>query len=150
QAALVILAIPENDRARQVVRLVRGFNPTVQILARVLDIEWRARLMEAGAAEVIQPEQEAASTLIRHALERLALPRDRVLAYLSRFRTAMEHAEAAAADAGTGLPQIREVRLKGGSPVGRPLGEARMRERFGVTLVGVTRQSGEVVLQPTA
>jgi len=106
--------------------------------------------MEAGAAEVIQPEQEAASTLIRHALERLALPRDRVLAYLSRFRTAMEHAEAAAADPGTGLPQIREVRLKGGSPVGRPLGEARMRERFGVTLVGVTRQSGEVVLQPTA
>jgi CPA2 family monovalent cation:H+ antiporter-2 len=106
--------------------------------------------MEAGAAEVIQPEQEAASTLIRHALERLALPRDRVLAYLSRFRTAMEHAEAAAADAGSGLPLIREVHLKGGSPVGRPLGEARMRERFGVTLVGVTRQSGEVVLQPTA
>jgi K+/H+ antiporter YhaU regulatory subunit KhtT len=96
---------------------------------------------------VIQPEQEAASTLIRHALERLALPRDRVLAYLSRFRTAMEHAEAAAADAGSGLPLIREVHLKGG---GRPLGETRMRERFGVTLVGVTRQSGEVVLQPTA
>jgi CPA2 family monovalent cation:H+ antiporter-2 len=106
--------------------------------------------MEAGAAEVIQPEEEAASTLIRHALERLALPRDRVLAYLSRFRTAMEHAEAAAADAGTGLPLIREVRLKGGSPVGRPLGETRMRERFGVMLVRVTRHNGEVVLQPTA
>jgi K+:H+ antiporter len=149
-AALVILAIPESDRARLAVSLVRALNPDAPILARVLDVEWRARLMEAGAAEVIQPEQEAASTLIRHALERLALPRDRVLAYLSRFRTAMEHAEAAAADAGTGLPLIREVRLKGGSPVGRPLGETRMRERFGVTLVGVTRQSGEVVLQPTA
>jgi K+:H+ antiporter len=150
RAALVILAIPESDRARLAVSLVRALNPDAPILARVLDVEWRARLMEAGAAEVIQPEQEAASTLIRHALERLALPRDRVLAYLSRFRTAMEHAEAAAADAGTGLPLIREVRLKGGSPVGRPLGETRMRERFGVTLVGVTRQSGEVVLQPTA
>ena len=150
RAALVILAIPESDRARLAVTRVRALNPDAPILARVLDVEWRARLMEAGAAEVIQPEQEAASTLIRHALERLALPRDRVLAYLSRFRTAMEHAEAAAADAGTGLPLIREVRLNGGSPVGRPLGETRMRERFGVTLVGVTRQSGEVVLQPTA
>jgi monovalent cation:H+ antiporter-2, CPA2 family len=150
RAALVIVAIPESDRARLAVSRVRALNPDAPILARVLDVEWRARLMEAGAAEVIQPEQEAASTLIRHALERLALPRDRVLAYLSRFRTAMEHAEAAAADAGTGLPLIREVHLKGGSPVGRPLGETRMRERFGVTLVGVTRQSGEVVLQPSA
>ena len=138
---------PGSDRARLAVSRIRGLNPDVPILARVQDVEWRARLMEAGAAEVIQPEQEAASTLIRHALERLALPRDRVLAYLSRFRTAMEHAEAAAADTGSGLPLIREVHLKGG---GRPLGETRMRERFGVTLVGVTRQSGEVVLQPTA
>jgi len=150
RAALVILAIPESDRARLAVGRIRALNPDAPILARVLDSEWRARLMEAGAAEVIQPEEEAASTLIRHALERLALPRDRVLAYLSRFRTAMEHAEAAAADAGTGLPLIREVRLKGGSPVGRPLGETRMRERFGVMLVRVTRHSGEVVLQPTA
>jgi len=150
RAALVILAIPESDRARLAVGRIRVLNPDAPILARVLDSEWRARLMEAGAAEVIQPEEEAASTLIRHALERLALPRDRVLAYLSRFRTAMEHAEAAAADAGTGLPLIREVRLKGGSPVGRPLGETRMRERFGVMLVRVTRHNGEVVLQPTA
>jgi len=150
RAALVILAIPESDRARLAVSRIRALNPDAPILARVLDVEWRARLMEAGAAEVIQPEEEAASTLIRHALERLALPRERVLAYLSRFRGAMEHAQVGAFDSRAGLPQIREVRLRGGSPVGRPLGETRMRERFGVTLVGVTRQSGEVVLQPTA
>src|SRR5262245_10741355 len=150
RAALVILAIPESDRARLAVSRIRALNPDAPILARVLDSEWRARLMEAGAAEVIQPEEEAASTLIRHALERLALPRDRVLAYLSRFRGAMERAEPGASDSASGLPQIREVRLRGGSPVGRPLGETRMRERFGVTLVRVTRHNGEVVLQPTA
>ena len=150
RAALVILAIPESDRARLAVSRIRALNPEAPILARVLDSEWRARLMEAGAAEVIQPEEEAASTLIRHALERLALPRDRVLAYLNRFRGAMERAEPGATDSASGLPQIREVRLRGGSPVGRPLGETRMRERFGVTLVRVTRHNGEVVLQPTA
>src|SRR4029450_10080333 len=58
RAALVILAIPESDRARLAVSLVRALNPGAPILARVLDVEWRARLMEAGAAEVIQPEQE--------------------------------------------------------------------------------------------
>ena len=150
QAALVILAIPENDRARQAVRRIRAFNPTVQILARVHDLAWRARLMEAGAAEVIQPEEEAASTLIRHALERLSLPRERVLAYLNRFRGAMERAKAEAEEVGAGLPQTREVSLRGGNLVGQSLGEARVRERFGVTVVAVTRVTGEQVADPTA
>ena len=150
QAALVILAIPENDRARQAVRRIRAFNPTVQILARVHDLAWRARLMEAGAAEVIQPEEEAASTLIRHALERLSLPRERVLAYLNRFRGAMERAKAEAEEVGAGLPQTREVSLRGGNLVGQSLGEARVRERFGVTVVAVTRVTGEQVADPAA
>src|SRR5438128_8161401 len=150
QAGLVILAIPENDRARQAVRRIRAFNPTVQILARVHDLAWRARLMEAGAAEVIQPEEEAASTLIRHALERLSLPRERVLAYLNRFRGAMERAKAEAEEVGAGLPQLREVSLRGGNLVGQSLGEARVRERFGVTVVAVTRVTGEQVADPTA
>jgi len=147
-AALVILAIPENDRARQAVRRIRAFNPTVQILARVYDLAWRARLLEAGAAEVIQPEEEAASTLIRHALERLSLPRERVLAYLNRYRGTMERVQAEEAE--TGLPQLREVSLRGGHLLDQSLGEARMRERFGVTVVSVTRASGEVVADPTA
>src|SRR5439155_9370243 len=150
RAALVILAIPENDRARQAVRRIRAFNPTVQILARVHDLAWRARLMEAGAAEVIQPEEEAASTLIRHALERLSLPRERVLAYLNRFRGAMERAKAEAEEVGAGLPQTREVSLRGGNLVGQPLCQARMRERFGVTVVAVTRVTGEEIADPTA
>jgi CPA2 family monovalent cation:H+ antiporter-2 len=150
QAALIILAIPENDRARQAVRRIRALNPTVQILARVHDLAWRARLMEAGAAEVIQPEEEAASTLIRHALERLSLPRERVLAYLNRFRGAMERARAEAEEADPGLPQLREVSLRGGNLVGQSLGEARMRERFGVTVVAVTRVTGEEIADPTA
>jgi K+:H+ antiporter len=147
-AALVILAIPENERARQAVRRIRAFNPTVQILARVHDLAWRARLLEAGAAEVIQPEEEAASTLIRHALERLSLPRDRVLAYLNRYRRTTERVQAEEAE--IGLPQLREVSLKGGQLVGQSLREARIRERFGVTVAGVIRATGEVVADPTA
>jgi monovalent cation:H+ antiporter-2, CPA2 family len=150
RASLVILAIPENDRARQAVRRIRTSNPTVQILARVHDLAWRARLMDAGAAEVIQPEEEAASTLIRHALERLSLPRERVLAYLNRFRGGMERAKAEAEEASSGLPQLREVSLRGGDLVGQSLGEARMRERFGVTVVAVTRVTGEEIADPTA
>jgi K+/H+ antiporter YhaU regulatory subunit KhtT len=34
--------------------------------------------------------------------------------------------------------------------VGQSLGEARMRERFGVTVVAVTRVTGEEIADPTA
>jgi voltage-gated potassium channel Kch len=126
-AALVILAIPENDRARQAVRRIRAFNPTVQILARVHDLAWRARLLEAGAAEVIQPEEEAASTLIRHALERLSLPR--------RARAAISTAIAARWSASRPRRQKRAAAAResasGRPPDGQSLGEARMRERSG-------------------
>jgi monovalent cation:H+ antiporter-2, CPA2 family len=150
RAALVILAIPENDHARLAVRGIRRFNPTVPILARVHDLAWRARLMEAGAAEVIQPEQEAATTLIRHALERLSVPRQRVLAYLNRYRGAMESAEVDREASATGLPQLRQVTLRSGTLVGQSLGDVRMRERFGVTAVTVTRATGEMLLNPSA
>jgi CPA2 family monovalent cation:H+ antiporter-2 len=150
RAGLVILAIPENDRARRAVQGIRAFNPTVPILARVHDVAWRARLMEAGAAEVIQPEQEAATTLIRHALERLAVPRHRVLAYLNRYRGAMESAEVERESSGTGLPQLRQVTLRSGTLVGQSLSDVRMRERFGVTAVTVTRATGEMLLNPSA
>jgi K+:H+ antiporter len=150
RAALVILAIPETDRARLAVRRLRTLNPTVPILARAHDLAGRNRLAEEGAAEVIQPELEAAATLIRHALERLSLPRDRVLAYLNRYRSAMEVSDVAGAAPAVGLPRLHDVTLRGGGLVDQSLRDARVRERFGVTIVAITRVDGETVLHPTA
>ena len=89
-AALAVVALPELDRVRLTVRKLRQANPSLPILARSQDRAHHTRLREAGASEVIQPELEAASTLIRHALRRLDLPRERVLAYLEQYREAME------------------------------------------------------------
>ena len=149
-AALVILTVPETDRARLAVRRVRALNPTIPILARAHDLAGRDRLAEEGAAEAIQPELETATTLIRHALERLSLPRDRVLAYLNRYRGAMESVDSGGEIPGAALPRLHEVTLRGGSLVDQSLREAHVRERFGVTVVAVTRANGETVLHPTA
>jgi monovalent cation:H+ antiporter-2, CPA2 family len=147
-ASLVVVALPEIQGAYLTVRHVRARNPRVPILARAHDYAGRERLTKAGATEVIQPEVEAASTLIRHALRRLALPRDRVLAYLERFRVAMEDAPSEA-EPGEALPQIFDVML-GRSPrvTDQSLRDARIRERFGVTVVAVTRANGDFVLHP--
>ena len=148
RASLVVVAVPEIEGAYSAVRHARARNPQVPILARAHDSGGRERLIAAGATEVIQPEVEAASTLIRHALRRLALPRDRVLAYLERFRVAMEDAPTET-ESGEALPLIADVAL-GHSPrlTDQSLRDARIRERFGVTVVAVTRVNGDVVLHP--
>jgi CPA2 family monovalent cation:H+ antiporter-2 len=79
-AALAVVALPELDRVRLTVRKLRQANPSLPILARAQDRAHHTRLREAGRQRGIQPELEAASTLIRHALRRLDPPRERVLA----------------------------------------------------------------------
>lgn len=152
RAALVVVALPEMDRAQLVVRAVRGGNPHVPILARAHTASGCDGLREAGATEVIEPELEAAATLIRHALRQLAQPQSRVLDYLTRFRGAMNAAGVPdrgglVADA---LPEVHEVRLGAGALADLSLGEARVRERFGVTVVSVERPDGLAVVNPSA
>jgi monovalent cation:H+ antiporter-2, CPA2 family len=147
RAALVVVALPETERVRLVVRNLRALNATVPILARAHDRVHHEPLRRAGATEVIQPELEAASTLIRHALRRLALPRERVLAYLEQFRGAMD---LVGHPGESGLPQLREVTLDEGGLSDRTLHDARVRERFGVSVLAITRADGTIVPHPTA
>jgi len=150
RAALVVLTIPEGERARLAIRHLRAMNRQVPILARTHDRRGHEGLREAGATEVVQPELEAAATLIRHALGRLFLPQDRVLAYLHRFHEAMEAVQGHGTAETDALPQIREVTLGGGPLADQSLREARVRERFGVTIVAITRADGDVLLNPSA
>jgi CPA2 family monovalent cation:H+ antiporter-2 len=153
RASLVVVALPEMDRVHLVVRGVRGMNSSVPILARSHRASDLETLAQAGATEVIQPELEAAATLIRHALRQLSLPQQRVLDYLTRFRGAMNPAGADARGelgAAEALPEVQEVALCAGALADLSLGEARVRERFGVTVVSVERPDGEAVLNPSA
>ena len=153
RASLVVTALPEMDRAQLVVRGVRALNARVPILARAHSAAGRDGLAESGATEVIEPELEAAATLIRHALRQLSLPQQRVLDYLTRFRGAMSPAAADARRASgptEALPEVHEVTLGAGALADLSLGEARVRERFGVTVVLVERPGGEAVLNPSA
>ncbi len=148
RAALVVVAVPQVERAYLTVRHVRSRNPRVPILARAHTFADRDRLTTAGASEVIQPEVEAASTLIRHALRRLDLPRERVLEYLERFRVAMDDA-LPGAPPGEALPQIADVLLlEAPGLTDQSLRDTRIRESFGVTVVALTRTNGDVVLHP--
>ena len=148
-ASLVIVALPNLESACAAVRNVRALNGAVRILARAHRAEGSERLMAAGATEVIQPEFEAASTLIRHALRGLDLPRDRVLAYLDLLRKAMEVTPPTEMPSGETLPELREISVDVGGVADRSLRDARIRERFGVTVVALTRADGDTLLHPS-
>src|SRR6267378_2002576 len=147
RAPLVIVALPEIERARLAVAAVRALRADVPLLARAHGRAEAAALRAKGATEIIQPELEASATLIRHALAALGLPKDRTLAYLERYRSAMERADAGAAATGT-LPEVRELALRQGGVADQSLRDARIRERFGVTVVAVRRADGLVLNPP--
>jgi monovalent cation:H+ antiporter-2, CPA2 family len=154
RARLVIVALPEIERARLAVAAVRELHPDVPLLARAHGRAEAEALRAKGATEVIQPELEASATLIRHALATLGLPKERAIAYLERYRSAMERADAGAAAISV-LPDVRELALRRGGVADQSLRDARIRERFGVTVVAVRRADGlvfnpapETILRP--
>jgi CPA2 family monovalent cation:H+ antiporter-2 len=146
-AALAVIALPEAERAYLATSHLRTLNARIPILARAHDPEARDRLIQAGASEVIQPELEAASTLIRHALRHLAVSRDAVLDYLDRFRRAMEVGDDVSAET---LPGVKSVVIAPGELADQSLREARIRERFGVTVISIERRDGPPLLHPSA
>ena len=146
-AALAVIALPDAERVYLAAGHLRELNPGVPILARSHDADERDRLLRAGASEVIQPELEAGSTLIRHALRRLAVPRAAVLDYLDRFRRAMEVGDDVPAES---LPGVKSVVIAPGGLADQSLREARIRERFGVTVLSIERRGAPPLLHPSA
>jgi CPA2 family monovalent cation:H+ antiporter-2 len=149
-AALAVVTVPEVDRARLVVSSLRTLNPALPILARAHHGPAHEELIESGATQVVQPELEAAGTLIRHALNRLSMPSPPIVAYLERFRDALDLRAPRETSVRHGLPEIQEVLVGSGELADQSLGEARVRERFGVNVVTVTRGDGSTVIDPDA
>jgi K+/H+ antiporter YhaU regulatory subunit KhtT len=81
------------------------------------------------------------------------MPQQQVLDYLARFRGAMSPVGPEVGDGGTSaaaLPAVREIAIGAGALADQSLGEARVRERFGVTVVSVERPGGDAVVNPSA
>ena len=146
-AALVVVAIPDEHAARAAVHAVRAVNRSARIVARAHERGAAGALRVQGATAVVQPELEAATTVIRHALAALKMPEAASVAYVERFRQAMEFGSESGSTGGS-LPEISDVTLPAGHLTGRSLREARIRERFGVTVVAIRRADGDLLANP--
>jgi Trk K+ transport system NAD-binding subunit len=144
-----VVTIPDGERAQLAVSALKSLNPRLPILARAHDATVAEQLERKGASRVIRPELEGAAALIENALAQLALPRERLHAYLDRFRRAMELPEVQILAERDELPQVREIVVGTGGIADQSLRASRVRERFGVTVLTVNRaDDGELVINP--
>lgn len=148
KASMVIVTIPDPDRARLAVMNARRLNPDAPILARAHRTSHHEVLARAGATEIIQPELEASSTLIRHAFSYLKVPDKQIRAYLRGFRKAMNALQEKSAEPSRNFAEVREISLTNSHLVGRSIHDSQIWERFHVAVVSITRPSGETVLNP--
>jgi monovalent cation:H+ antiporter-2, CPA2 family len=148
-ASLLIVTVPDRERARLAIMNARKMNQNLPIMARVHRQEEYQILMEAGATEVIQPELEASATFIRHACGHyLMLPDSQIREYLRSFRDAMDSASQTMAWPQQTVPEVREVAVSNPSYVGCSIRDMKLRETFGVTVVSIKRNSGEFLMNP--
>jgi len=91
-AAAVVVALVQPGRAEAIVRQVRKLNPGVPVLVRAHRQRDYTHLLDAGATIVVQPEMEAAATLVRDALSLLKQPEQKTTAYVAALRKQQTHA----------------------------------------------------------
>jgi CPA2 family monovalent cation:H+ antiporter-2 len=148
RARLVVITVPEKEPASETVRNVRKLNSSVPVIGRAHRVPDRDDLLKAGATEVIQPEIEASATLVAQALQFLPLSPSAAHAYVQALRAGLQNV--APTPASADLPVVKEITVGNFENDGQTLSEARVRERFGVTVLAVSEPDGEVVLNPAA
>lgn len=145
RAELLVVAIPEFQTAHRCVRAARQMRPDLPILARVHQERHRASMVEAGATEVIQPEVEAALTIVGHSLVRLGVDRPQVRHYLEQARSRWPGADEGDGPEPAGRLEAREIVIRSPQVADRPLWRARIPERTGAVVVSVVHEGREVI-----
>ncbi|HTM58798.1 MAG TPA: NAD-binding protein, partial [Burkholderiales bacterium] len=88
-ASAILVTMLQPTRAEAVIRHTRKLNPRAAILARAHRQRDYQFFLEAGASVVVQPEMEAAATMVRDALSLLKQPEQKTAAFVAALR--VEH-----------------------------------------------------------
>src|SRR5437867_1887714 len=147
RALLAVVAIPEFEAARRCVTALRALRPDLPILVRVHQQRHRAELSGAGATEVVQPEVEAALTIVRHSLDLLGIDHRLARRYMEGARAHWPEAARAEGVSGDAL-QAMEVVVQDPALEGQSIEQAHIRERSGAAIVSITRADGREIVNP--
>ena len=152
-ARLLVITVPDEAVAAIVVAAARGLAPTLPIVVRAATGDGARHLRRLGADALVRPEFEGGLQILRSALTGLGYPTRRIQAFVDQIRERELQAgqvdefafarKLAAAD----LDLEWLVVSHGSELTAQTLGEARFRERTGVSLVA-TERDGSLIGTP--
>ncbi|HPD60742.1 MAG TPA: cation:proton antiporter [Thermodesulfobacteriota bacterium] len=148
-ARLLLITIPATIVTQNIVKSARRFNPHLHIVARTEGIEQMKILHDLGVSEVVQPEFEAGLEITRQALLYLNIPATEIFHFTDKVRQSLyaplyqihhEYHTITQLQKAAHLLELSWVTLSGDSPlIGRTIHELDIRNRTGVSVVGVIR-----------
>lgn len=154
RARLVVVTVPSTLTLRLMVPLVRRLNPAAHVVARAESGEQLRELRQLGVYEAVQPELEAGLELVRQALLHLGFGAGDIERFVARvhrdyyaplLRDSAEEGLLAQLRRTARVIETEWFLLKDDSPLlGRSIGELRVRETTGVSVVTAIR--GDSVL----
>jgi CPA2 family monovalent cation:H+ antiporter-2 len=148
-ASLVVITGPVGERAVTTAENIRRLQPHLPIIARTYGKQDREALVSSGANQVVQPEAEASMTIIRHALDFLKVPSAEARSWLADFRSSIELAHLEPRDGASDMPEVRRIPIVSGMQISGTIGEQRVRERFGVTILTITKPGKSPLMNPS-
>lgn len=143
QAKLLILTVTDSGLALKILREAKELNPAVQVVARVQEIDDAESIAEMGVKRIVEPQRETGLEMLRQALLALGLREGKIFYLIQQFRSlnslASEKTEFSLKHAGRML-EIGLHEVSNDDPIaGQNLAEIKLRERFGLSVVGIIR-----------
>ncbi len=150
-ARVMVVAISDPAATRQIAAIAKALNQSVHIIARTRFIQEVKPLYELGADEVIPEEFETSIEIFTRVLNKYLIPADEIEKFIAEvrsdgyemFRTPYTPSQSLF-DLTLQLPniEISTMRVKERSVIiGKSLAEIELRNRYGVTLLAIRRDS---------
>ncbi|MGE5450170.1 MAG: NAD-binding protein, partial [Methanomassiliicoccales archaeon] len=152
KAKLALITLPDAIVNERTIKKLLKINPQLKIIARAHSDWEKQLLLDAGAFEVVQPEQEAGVQMARQMIIHLDLPEQEVVKYLENYYIRDYHNLVSnfTMDIIREEPlTIRSYQVPASSClIDVSLADSRIREKTGAVVVTIRRDNGEVIINP--
>ena len=150
-ARVLVVAISDPAATRQVTAIARRLNPKVYVIARTRFVQEVKPLYELGASEVIPEEFETSVEIFTRVLTKYLVPRDVIEKFIAEVRSdgyemfrSPTISSASLSDLSFHFPNIDICTLQvsdKSSIIGKSLAQIELRNKYGVTLLAIRRDS---------
>jgi len=151
-ARIVVVAINDATATRRITEIVRKLNTKVHLIVRTRYLQEMQPLHELGADEVIPEEFETSVEIFTRVLVKYLVPRDEIEKFIAEvraseyeiFRSLSKRSAAELSDLKLHLPDVDICTLRvddTSAVVGESLAQIGLRQKYGVTLLAIRRDS---------